>query len=127
MKSNDLRELTRAEEEVMQVLWKLQQAFVKDILEFFPEPKPAYNTVSTIIRILADKGFVGHRAFGKSHQYFPIVSKSSYSRFQLKNLATGYFSGSFRSLLSFMAEEENLSLRDIEELKKIVTKQKNKS
>jgi len=127
MKANELRELTRAEEEVMQVLWKLEQAFVKDTLEYFPDPRPAYNTVSTIIRILEEKGFVDHRAFGKSHQYFPIVSKSAYSKFQLKNLATGYFSGSFKSLLSFMAEEENLSLRDIEELKKIVNKQKKKS
>ena len=127
MKVNELRELTRAEEEVMQVLWKLQQAFVKDMLEYFPEPKPAYNTISTIIRILADKGFVGHQAYGKSHQYFPIVSKSNYSKFQLKNLAAGYFSGSFKSLLSFMAEEENLSLRDIEELKKIVNNQNRKS
>ena len=127
MKANEIRELTRAEEEVMQVLWKLDEAFVKDILEHFPEPRPAYNTVSTIIRILADKGFVDHRSFGKSHQYFPLVSKENYSKFQLKNLTTGYFSGSFKSLVSFMAEEENLSLKDIEELKKIVHKQKKKS
>ena len=97
MKANELRELTRAEEEVMQVLWKLEQAFVKNTLEYFPDPQPAYNTVSTIIRILEDKGFVEHRAFGKSHQYFPVVSKSEYSKFQLRNLATGYFSGSFKS------------------------------
>ena len=126
MKSNELRDLTRAEEEVMQILWKVKSGFVRDILEHFPEPKPAYNTVSTIIRILEEKGFIKHEAFGKSHQYSTSVSKSDYSKFQLRNLAKGYFSNSFKSLLSFMAEEEDLSVRDIEEIKKIINQKKKK-
>lgn len=75
-----MKELTKAEEEIMQVLWKLKQAFVRDILEELPEPKPAYNTVSTIVRILENKGFVGHEAFGKSHQYYPLVAQDKYKR-----------------------------------------------
>ena len=124
MKSKKLRELTRAEEEVMQVLWKLETGFVKDMLEFFDNPKPAYNTVSTIVRILEDKGFVGHESFGKSHQYHPLVSKTEYKRFQLNNLTKGYFSGSFKNLLSFMAEENDLNIRDVEEIKRIMNKNK---
>ncbi|MEQ8323134.1 MAG: BlaI/MecI/CopY family transcriptional regulator [Vicingaceae bacterium] len=127
MDKNKLRELTRAEEEVMQVLWKINTGFVRDILAHFEDPKPAYNTVSTIVRILQDKGFVGHEAFGKSHQYFPLVSKSQYSKFQLRNLMSDYFSGSFKNLVSFMAEEEDLSIRDIEELKRLVDNHKRKS
>ncbi|HRR94290.1 MAG TPA: BlaI/MecI/CopY family transcriptional regulator, partial [Bacteroidales bacterium] len=70
-----MRELTKAEEEVMQVLWKIKKGFVKEILEHFPEPKPAYTTISTIIRILQDKGFVAHKAYGRTHEYYPLVSK----------------------------------------------------
>lgn len=124
MKENKLRDLTRAEEEVMHVLWALKKAFVKDILFCFEEPKPAYNTVSTIVRILEEKGFVSHKAFGKSHQYYPLISKEDYSRQILKNLTKGYFSNSFKNLVSFMAEENELSLRDIEELKEMINKNK---
>lgn len=111
-----LRELTRAEEQVMQVLWKLQKGFVKDILERLPEPKPAYNTVSTIVRILETKGFVGHTAFGKTHQYHPLVSKPDYTRFYFANFLKGYFGGSFAGLVSFFAKEENMDLKELEEL-----------
>ena len=125
MKLKEIRELTRAEEEVMQVLWNLKQSFVKDMISYFKDPKPAYNTISTIVRILEEKGFIDHKAYGKAHEYFPLISKSEYSKFVLKNLTKGYFSNSFKSLLSFMAEEENLSLHDIEEIQKII-KQNNK-
>lgn len=73
-----MRELTRAEEQVMQILWIIKKGFVKDILERIDEPKPAYNTVSTIVRILQEKGFVSHKAYGRTHEYFPIISKSDY-------------------------------------------------
>ena len=125
MENNNLRELTRAEEEVMQVLWRIKTGFVKDIIPFFPDPKPAYNTISTVVRILEEKGFIGHRAFGKTHQYFPLVLKSEYSRFVIKNLTKGYFSGSLKNLISFMAEEEELSIKDIEEIKKLIQKKNN--
>ena len=113
-----MKELTRAEEQVMQILWQLEKGFVKDIIEKMPEPKPAYNTVSTIVRILEGKGFVGHKAYGKTHEYFPIVAKDNYSKFYLNNFLSGYFGGSFEKLVSFFAKENNMSLRDVEELMK---------
>jgi BlaI family transcriptional regulator, penicillinase repressor len=114
----DLKELTRAEDQVMQILWKLGKAFVKDIIEEMPEPKPAYNTVSTIIRILETKGFVGHKAYGKTHEYYPLISRERYTKFYLNNIITGYFNGSFNNLVSFFAKENKLSASDLEKLLK---------
>lgn len=113
-----MRELTKAEDQVMQVLWKLEKAFVKDIIEQLPEPKPAYNTVSTIIRILENKGFVDHTSYGKTYEYYPIVSKESYSKFTVQNVLQNYFGGSMQNLVSFFAKSENLSLQEIEALQK---------
>ncbi|MCH6201279.1 BlaI/MecI/CopY family transcriptional regulator [Aquiflexum sp. LQ15W] len=109
-----MRELTRAEEQIMQILWDIEKGFVKDILEKMSEPKPAYNTVSTIVRILERKGFVNHKAYGKSHEYFPIVSKDEYRSFSIKNLLNGYFSGSFAKLISFHAKDKNLDSKDLD-------------
>ncbi|MFC4870723.1 BlaI/MecI/CopY family transcriptional regulator [Negadavirga shengliensis] len=111
-----MRELTRAEEQIMQILWDIEKGFVKDVLEKMKEPKPAYNTVSTIIRILERKGFVKHNAYGKSHEYYPIVSKDEYRSFSIKNLLSGYFGGSFAKLASFFAKDENLEVRDMEKI-----------
>ena len=86
-----MRELTRAEEQVMQSLWKIEKGFVKDILDQFSEPKPAYNTVSTIVRILQDKGFIAHKAYGRTHEYFPLVSKDEYSKSHLNSFVKDYF------------------------------------
>lgn len=123
------KELTRAEEEVMQVLWKLEKGFVKDILDKFPEPKPAYNTVSTIVRILEKKGFVEHNAYGKTHEYFPSISKKDYSKNHMKGFVKGYFSNSFKQMVSFFAKEENLSVQEMEEIVRLmnleIEKQKN--
>lgn len=116
------KELTKAEEQVMQILWKLEKAFVKDLLEKIPDPKPAYNTVSTIIRILEKKGFVGHNAYGKTHEYFPLISKKEYTRSFFKNMMKNYFSNSYSEMVSFFAKEENLSLDDLEDLVKEVGK-----
>jgi predicted transcriptional regulator len=115
-----MRELTRAEEQVMQVLWKIKQGFVKDILEHFEEPKPAYNTVSTIVRILQDKGFVDHKAYGRTHEYFPIVSKSDYSKSHLSNFVNDYFSNSFEKMVSFFAKEKSISIKEMEDIMKIM-------
>jgi BlaI family transcriptional regulator, penicillinase repressor len=112
----DLKELTRAEDQVMQILWKLEKAFVKDIVEQMPEPKPAYNTVSTIVRILETKGFVDHKAYGKTHEYFPLITKDKYTKFYLNNLIKGYFNGSFNNLVSFFAKENKLSTQEVEKL-----------
>lgn len=122
-----MRELTRAEEQIMQILWGLEKGFVKDILVKMPEPKPAYNTVSTIIRILERKGFVKHETFGKSHEYYPIVSKDDYRSFSIKNLLTGYFGGSFSRLASFFAKDENLDLKELEQLMDEVKNKVNES
>jgi BlaI family transcriptional regulator, penicillinase repressor len=111
-----MKELTRAEEQVMQVLWDIKKGFVKDILEKLPEPKPAYNTVSTIVRILEKKGFVGYQAYGKSHEYHPLVEKENYTRSYLRNFVGNYFGGSFQQLVSFFAKEENMDLKELDEL-----------
>ncbi|MTI38693.1 BlaI/MecI/CopY family transcriptional regulator [Fulvivirga lutimaris] len=115
-----MKELTRAEEQVMQILWVLKKAFVKDIIEKMPEPKPAYNTVSTIVRILEQKGFVNHKAYGKTHEYFPIVAKDNYSKFYLNNFLSGYFGGSFQNLVSFFAKQNDMDVKEVEELLKHV-------
>ncbi|PTN07482.1 BlaI/MecI/CopY family transcriptional regulator [Mangrovibacterium marinum] len=111
-----IKELTKAEEQVMQILWKLEKAFVNDILEKIPEPKPAYNTVSTIVRILEKKGFVDHDAFGKTHRYFPLVSKRDYTKAYFRNFLSNYFGNSFQEMVSFFAKEDNMSLSDLETL-----------
>ncbi|HOO99444.1 MAG TPA: BlaI/MecI/CopY family transcriptional regulator [Bacteroidales bacterium] len=115
-----MRELTRAEEQVMQVLWKIKKGFVKDILEYFDDPKPAYNTVSTIVRILQDKGFVDHKAYGRTHEYYPLVSKDEYSDSHLRNFVDDYFSSSYGKMVSFFAQENRISVKEMEEIMKIM-------
>jgi BlaI family transcriptional regulator, penicillinase repressor len=120
----DLKELTKAEDQVMQILWKLQKGFVKDIMEEMPNPKPAYNTVSTIVRILETKGFVDHKAYGKTHEYFPVITKEKYTKFYLNNLIKGYFNGSFQNLVSFFAKENKMDIHDLEKLLEELKNQK---
>ncbi|MGQ7870776.1 BlaI/MecI/CopY family transcriptional regulator [Sunxiuqinia sp. sy24] len=117
-----MKELTKAEEQVMQLLWKKEKAFVKELIEQMSEPKPAYNTVSTIVRILEKKGFVGYEAFGKTHRYFPLISKKEYTRKYMKTFMKGYFSNSFKEMVSFFAREDNMSIAELEELMKEVGK-----
>ncbi len=111
-----MKELTKAEDQIMQILWKLERSFVKDIIEQMPNPKPAYNTVSTIIRILEKKGFVAHNAYGKTHEYYPLISKKDYTRSFMSNFMRNYFSGSFQEMVSFFAKEDKMSLSDLDEL-----------
>nr|WP_299383012.1 BlaI/MecI/CopY family transcriptional regulator [Allomuricauda sp.] len=111
-----MKQLTKAEEEIMQQLWQLGKANVAAILQEFPEPKPAYNTVSTIIRILEDKGFVDHEKVGKGHVYFPLVIKEEYSNQTLSKLVDGYFQGSFKSMVSFFMKKNDISLSELEEV-----------
>jgi len=113
---NIIKELTRAEEQIMQILWELEKGFVKDIIEKMPEPKPAYNTVSTIVRILEQKGFIDHNAFGKTHEYFPLISKKDYTHSFMSNFVRNYFKGSFQEMVSFFAKEDNLSVAELDEL-----------
>jgi len=119
------KSLTKAEEQVMQVLWKLEQAFVKDIIEQLPNPKPHYNTVITVIRILEDKGFVSHKELGKSNQYFPLVTKSTYSKGNVKQMMGNYFDGSIANLLSFFVSEKDTNIEELESILKEMKKSKN--
>lgn len=112
-----MKELTRAEEEIMQVLWGLGKGFVKDVIDGLPVPKPAYNTVSTIVRILEKKGFVSHRAYGKTHEYFPVVSKDEYKKKYFRSFLKRYFGDSFPELVSFFAGERDFSLKELEEIR----------
>ncbi len=115
-----MKELTKAEEQVMQILWDIESGFVKDIRSRFRDPKPAYTTVSTIIRILEDKGFVGHKAYGKAHEYFPLVDKSTYTRVMMKGILLKYFGNSLRQMVSFFSQEKGLTTSELEELKRII-------
>ncbi len=117
---HNIRELTKGEDQIMQILWQLNTAFVKDIIEKLPSPKPAYNTVSTIIRILEKKGFVSFKAYGKTHEYFPIINKDEYSNYYLKSFVNRYFKGSFQDLVSFFAKENKMNITEMEELMKRV-------
>jgi len=112
----DIKELTKAEEQIMQILWNIEEGFVKEIIEELPEPKPAYNTVSTIVRILEQKGFVAHKAFGKSHQYHPIVSKKDYTGFYMRGMVKNYFGNSFKNMVSFFAKEDNIDINELDEI-----------
>lgn len=118
-----MKELTKSEEQIMQILWDIEKGFVKDIISHFPEPKPAYNTVSTIVRILEDKGFVNHRAYGKTYEYFPLISKREYTKKFLSRIMGSYFSNSYKQLASFFTEENNLSLQELEEIKNLMNEE----
>jgi BlaI family transcriptional regulator, penicillinase repressor len=126
-----MKELTRAEEQIMQVLWNLGKGFVKDIVDELPEPKPAYNTVSTVVRILEKKGFVSHQAYGKTHEYFPLTSKDEYKKSYLKSFIKRYFGNSFQEMVSFFASGRDISLGELEEIRKLlneeIVKQKGKA
>jgi len=122
-KKDEKLELTRAEEEIMQILWDIERGFVKNLVERFPDPKPAYNTVSTIVRILESKGFVGHKAYGKTHEYYPLVAKDEYRRQYLNSMLNDYFGGSFRQLASFFMKHEKLDVREMEELLNLMNKE----
>lgn len=122
--------LTRAEEEIMQILWQLERGVVKDIIEKMPDPKPAYNTVSTIIRILESKGFVDHKAYGKTHEYFSLISKDDYSKRFMKGFMKGYFNNSFHKMVSFFSSSEDIDIKELETtmnlMKQQLEKRKNK-
>ena len=116
-----MEELTKAEERIMQILWKLEHAFVKDIIEEIEEePKPPYNTISSIVRLLEKKGYVSYKAYGKTYEYFPAITKAQYAETSFSKLFSGYFDNSPKSLLSFMVKQDKLSEADIEELKALI-------
>ncbi|WP_179413567.1 BlaI/MecI/CopY family transcriptional regulator [Mucilaginibacter sp. E4BP6] len=121
-----IKELTKAEEQVMQILWQLNEAIVKDIIEQIPEPKPAYNTVSTVVRVLEGKGFVDHKAYGNSHVYFAVISEAEYKKFTFDKMMKSYFNNSYKSLVSFIADEKKLDINELDELTKLIDNLKTK-
>lgn len=117
-----MKQLTKAEEEIMQILWDLGQANVAAIIEEMPEPKPAYNTVSTVVRILESKKFVNHRKQGKGYIYFPIVARETYSNQSLNKIMQNYFNGSFRSMVSFFMKNNEMDTKELEDILKEINK-----
>jgi len=122
----NIKELTKAEEQIMQILWQLNEAIVKDIIDKMPDPKPAYNTVSTVVRVLEGKGFIDHKAYGNSHVYFPVISEAEYKKFTFDKMMKNYFNDSYKSLVSFIADEKKLGVNELDELTKLIDNLKNK-
>lgn len=115
-----MKQLTKAEEQIMQILWKVEKSFVKDIIEYLPQPKPAYNTVSTIVRILEKKGFVSHKAYGNTYEYYPLISKEEYTKTYLRSIMKNYFSNSFEEMVSFFARDKDMSVEELEAIQKMI-------
>ena len=120
-----IKELTRAEEQIMQLLWQLKEAMIKEIIELMPEPKPAYNTVSTVVRVLEGKGFIDHKAYGNSYVYFPSISETQYKKFTFDKMMSSYFGNSYESLVSFIANEKKLDILQLDELTQLLQNLKN--
>lgn len=119
-----MRELTRAEEEIMRIIWQLNEAMVKEVLAEMPDPKPAYNTVSTVIRVLESKGFVDHKAYGNTYVYFPLITERDYKHFAFDKVMNNYFGNSYKLLVSFLVQEKNLDANELDELLKMAEKLK---
>lgn len=115
-KHRRMQQLAKREEQIMQVLWQLEKAFVKEIIAAWPEPKPHYNTISTMIRILADKGYVGHEAFGKTHRYYPLISKEAYQNTAVKDVLGKYFDNSYSKMVAHFARQEDISESELKEI-----------
>ena len=112
--------LTKTEEKVMQILWKIKRGFVKDLIDELPDPKPPYNTISSLVRILVKKEFIGHKAYGKTYEYFPVVSKLAYRKFTFRNFVSNYFEGAPENVVSFMVNEEKLSQEEIQKIQDLL-------
>jgi predicted transcriptional regulator len=122
-----MKTLTRSEERFMQILWGMNGGFIREIIERYPQPKPAYNTLSTLARILESKGFLSHQAFGKAHRYLPAISKAEYRSFTSQKVMEGYFGGSPKNLVSYFIKEKNMDVSDLDEILTIIEEAKSKS
>ncbi|HSO86459.1 MAG TPA: BlaI/MecI/CopY family transcriptional regulator [Draconibacterium sp.] len=118
-----MKKLTRKEEEVMKILWKLEKAFVKDIVEEYDDPKPHYNTISSLVRLLQDKGIVGFTQYGNTYEYFPLMTKEEYRKTFMKQVVSDYFDNSYKSAVAFFVKEKGLSPAELEELIKMIKEQ----
>jgi BlaI family transcriptional regulator, penicillinase repressor len=119
-----MKRLTRKEEEAMKILWKARKGFIKELIELLPEPRPLYTTFSTVIRALEEKGYVSHKAYGKNHEYFPLVKKEEYRKLFMKDVVTDYFGSSYKNVVSFFVDEKKLSANDLKKLLEIIEKGK---
>ncbi|MFD2288363.1 BlaI/MecI/CopY family transcriptional regulator [Pedobacter petrophilus] len=119
-----IKELTKAEEQIMLILWEMEEALVKDVIEKMNEPKPAYNTVSTVIRVLEGKGFVDHKAIGNTYIYFPVIKEADYKKFALDKVMNNYFENSYESLVSFLVKDKIMSNDELTELIRLAEKLK---
>jgi predicted transcriptional regulator len=126
-----LRELTKAEEELMQVLWQMEKAFVKDLIPHLPEvkgeKKPSYTTVATVLKVLETKGFVNHKTYGNVHEYYPLVSKETYQEFLMGKVMRGYFDDSLKTLVSFFVKKEKVDMQELDEIMRLIEEKKSKS
>lgn len=120
-----MQKLTRAEEEIMQMFWEKGPSLVSALIEDMPEPKPPHSSISSIVRILEKKGFLDHKAYGKTYEYYPVISKKAYSKFSLKKLVSHYFEGSVNELVSFLVKENDLTLTELEKIKQELSQHKN--
>jgi BlaI family penicillinase repressor len=118
-----MKTLTKAEEQVMQHIWNLQKAYLKDLIDCFKDPKPAYTTVSSMVRILIEKGFIGYTQHGNNREYYPLVNQNEYVKGQFFGVLKNYFQGSFSKFASFYADSENLSIEDLEEINHRIQKE----
>ena len=117
-----MRNLAKREEQIMQVFWQLGKAFVKEVVEELPDPKPHYNSVSTMVRILEEKGFLSHESFGKSHQYFPIISKEDYQKTVISDVLGKYFNNSYSQMITYFAQEEKISPEELKNIIQLIKK-----
>lgn len=122
-----MKKLTNAEEDVMQILWELGQGFVKDVIDRMPDPKPPYNTVSTVIRVLEKKEFIGHKQYGNTYEYFPLVSKEEYTKVHFSDFMSNYFNNSFPKMAAYFARENNISMKELEEIIRLTEEELRKS
>lgn len=118
--------LTKAEEKIMKILWGIEEGFIKDIIEQYPDPKPPYNSVSTIVRVLVQKEIVGYKAYGNSHQYYPLISKDQYSTNQMSRLVSDYYNNSLSKVVNFFSESQELNPEELDEAMKILEELKAK-
>jgi BlaI family penicillinase repressor len=121
-----MRELTKAEEQIMLILWEIKEGLVKDVIDKIQPPKPAYNTVSTVIRVLESKGFIDHKAIGNTYIYFPVITEEQYKHFAFDKVLNNYFENSYQSLVSFLVQEKNMDVEKLDELIKLAEELKNK-
>jgi BlaI family transcriptional regulator, penicillinase repressor len=119
-----MERLTRKEEEAMKILWRARKGFIKELIDLHPEPKPLYTTFSSVIRGLEEKGYVSHKAYGKNHEYYPVIKKEEYRRAFMKNVVADYFGSSYKNVVSFIVNEKKLNAEDLRKLIELIEKGK---